>query len=114
MLQTWRDSWFAEGSRLYIVPPEFVSTVLPQVGCFRVTRHSPAEVSRCPPDRFASLRFPHTGGQLGVTALSCALARRPYARQCTLGPVKSHPPSISFDHGKHCGSNGRCGVRTGA
>jgi len=43
MLQTWRDSWFAEGSRLlYIVPPEFVSTVLPQVGCFRVTRQNEA------------------------------------------------------------------------
>ena len=30
MVQTWRDSWFEEGSRLlYIVPPEFVNTVLP-------------------------------------------------------------------------------------
>jgi hypothetical protein len=30
MMQTWRDSWFEEGSRLlYIVPPEFVNTVLP-------------------------------------------------------------------------------------
>ncbi len=26
---------------------------------FRFARHSAAEVSRCPPDRFASLRFPH-------------------------------------------------------
>ncbi len=30
MVQTWRDSWFEEGSRLlYIVPPEFVNAVLP-------------------------------------------------------------------------------------
>ena len=30
MVQTWRDSWFEEGSRLlYIVPAEFVNTVLP-------------------------------------------------------------------------------------
>jgi len=30
MVQTWRDSWFEEGSRLlYIVPEEFVNTVLP-------------------------------------------------------------------------------------
>jgi hypothetical protein len=30
MIETWRDSWFEEGSRLlYIVPPEFVNTVLP-------------------------------------------------------------------------------------
>ena len=30
MVQTWRDSWFEEGSRLlYVVPPEFVNTVLP-------------------------------------------------------------------------------------
>jgi hypothetical protein len=30
MVETWRDSWFEEGSRLlYIVPPEFVNTVLP-------------------------------------------------------------------------------------
>src|SRR5258708_20105716 len=30
MVQTWRDSWFEEGSRLlYIVPPEFVNPVLP-------------------------------------------------------------------------------------
>ena len=30
MVQTWRDSWFEEGSRLlYIVPREFVDTVLP-------------------------------------------------------------------------------------
>jgi len=30
MVQTWRDTWFEEGSRLlYIVPPEFVNTVLP-------------------------------------------------------------------------------------
>ena len=30
MVETWRDSWFEEGSRLlYIVPPEFVNAVLP-------------------------------------------------------------------------------------
>ena len=30
MVQTWGDSWFEEGSRLlYIVPHEFVDTVLP-------------------------------------------------------------------------------------
>ncbi len=30
MVQTWRDSWFEEGSRLlYFVPREFVETVLP-------------------------------------------------------------------------------------
>jgi hypothetical protein len=30
MVQTWRNSWFEEGSRLfYIVPPSFVDTVLP-------------------------------------------------------------------------------------
>jgi hypothetical protein len=30
MVQTWRDSWFEEGSRLlYIVPEQFVNTVLP-------------------------------------------------------------------------------------
>jgi hypothetical protein len=30
MVQTWRDSWFEEGSRLlYIVPSEFVNSVLP-------------------------------------------------------------------------------------
>jgi hypothetical protein len=30
MVQTWRDSWFEEGSRLlYIVPPDFVNAVLP-------------------------------------------------------------------------------------
>ena len=30
MLDTWRDSWFEEGSRLlYIVPPSFVNRVLP-------------------------------------------------------------------------------------
>ena len=30
MVQTWRDSWFEEGSRLlYLVPREFVDTVLP-------------------------------------------------------------------------------------
>ncbi len=30
MIETWRDSWFEEGSRLlYIVPGEFVNTVLP-------------------------------------------------------------------------------------
>lgn len=30
MVQTWRDSWFEEGSRLlYIVPREFIDTVLP-------------------------------------------------------------------------------------
>ncbi|HLW52436.1 MAG TPA: hypothetical protein VKW06_06305 [Candidatus Angelobacter sp.] len=30
MIQTWRDSWFEEGSRLfYIVPPSFVNTILP-------------------------------------------------------------------------------------
>jgi hypothetical protein len=30
MLETWRDSWFGEGSRLfYIVPRRFVDTVLP-------------------------------------------------------------------------------------
>src|SRR3984893_8432253 len=36
------------------------------------------------------------------------------ARQTTIGPFKSHPPNISFDHGKHCGSNNHCNVRTGA
>jgi hypothetical protein len=30
MVETWRDSWFEEGARLlYIVPPEFVNTVVP-------------------------------------------------------------------------------------
>jgi hypothetical protein len=30
MVQTWRDSWFEEGSRLlYIIPREFIDTVLP-------------------------------------------------------------------------------------
>jgi hypothetical protein len=30
MVETWRDSWFEEGTRLlYIVPPEFVNTILP-------------------------------------------------------------------------------------
>jgi hypothetical protein len=30
MVQTWRDSWFEEGSRLiYIVPAQFVNTILP-------------------------------------------------------------------------------------
>jgi hypothetical protein len=30
MFETWRDSWFEEGSRLlYIVPREFVDSVLP-------------------------------------------------------------------------------------
>jgi hypothetical protein len=30
MVQTWRDSWFEEGSRLfYIVPTSFVETILP-------------------------------------------------------------------------------------
>lgn len=30
MVETWRDSWFEEGSRLlYIVPPHFVNSVLP-------------------------------------------------------------------------------------
>jgi hypothetical protein len=30
MIETWRDSWFEEGSRLlYIVPPELVNSVLP-------------------------------------------------------------------------------------
>jgi len=30
MIETWRDSWFEEGSRLfYIVPDRFVNTVLP-------------------------------------------------------------------------------------
>jgi hypothetical protein len=30
MVQTWRDSWFEEGSRLlYIVPREFIDTILP-------------------------------------------------------------------------------------
>jgi hypothetical protein len=30
MVETWRDSWFEEGSRLlYIVPPAFVKAVLP-------------------------------------------------------------------------------------
>jgi hypothetical protein len=30
MIQTWRNHWFEEGSRLfYIVPPRFVDTVLP-------------------------------------------------------------------------------------
>ena len=30
MLETWRDSWFEEGSRLfYIVPRQFVDAVLP-------------------------------------------------------------------------------------
>jgi hypothetical protein len=30
MVETWRDSWFEEGSRLlYIVPPEFVNIILP-------------------------------------------------------------------------------------
>jgi len=29
MVETWRDSWFEEGTRLlYIVPPEFVNTIL--------------------------------------------------------------------------------------
>ena len=30
MVQTWKDSWFEEGSRLiYIVPREFVDSILP-------------------------------------------------------------------------------------
>jgi hypothetical protein len=30
MVQTWRDAWFEEGSRLiYIVPAQFVNTILP-------------------------------------------------------------------------------------
>src|SRR5712692_1752096 len=81
----------------------FLPTGVLDRNCLRVRRHSPAEVSRCPPDRFASLRFPlQQGGQLCVAALSCSLARRPYARQSTIGPVKSHPPDISFNNGKYC------------
>jgi hypothetical protein len=42
MVQTWRDSWFEEGSRLlYIVPREFVDAVLPLS-----IKPAPAQITR--------------------------------------------------------------------
>jgi hypothetical protein len=42
MIETWKNSWFEEGSRLfYIVPPTFVNAVLPLS-----IRPAPAQVNR--------------------------------------------------------------------
>jgi len=44
MIETWRDSWFEEGSRLlYIVPARFVDAVLPL--CLLYTSPSPRDLS---------------------------------------------------------------------
>src|SRR6202158_2409233 len=40
---------------------------------FRIARHSPAEVSRCPPDRYASLRFPRNIHATGWTVTCCCV-----------------------------------------
>jgi hypothetical protein len=42
MIETWRDSWFEEGTRLfYIVPPAMVNTILPLT-----IEPKPAQVAR--------------------------------------------------------------------
>src|ERR1700682_5313806 len=82
---------------------------------FRVARHSAAEVLRCPADCFASLRFPRNlVDSYAVLRYAARSHGGPMRDKSTTGPLKSHPPSISFDHGKYSGSNSDCGVRTGA